>query len=218
MLEEAYDALIAGNQEDAIAEYKEVLKEDPNNKLALFGLATTYHRAGQIALARPLYGRLLELDPHNEQGLTNFLVLLSDESPTQALGEMRKLMQTHPDFSPLPAQMAVVYERLGDYDSATQCMRHAIELSPENIKYRYDMAVILDKQGDWENAATYYQQLLLGEERGEKIPAKAEEIQERLTFIRSNKPKLVAVQPLSPSGGAAAGTVVEREDSPKAYR
>lgn len=189
MLEEAYDALIAGNQEDAIALYKEVLAEQPQNKLALFGLATTYHRAGQLQLARPLYGKLLAIDPHNEEGLNNFLVLLADESPAEALEEMKKLQHTHPDFSPLPAQMAVIYQKMGDYRKAIDNMGHAIELSPENAKYRYDMAVILDKSGDWNNAAIYYQQLITANERGEKIPASAEEIQERLTFIRSNKPK-----------------------------
>jgi tetratricopeptide (TPR) repeat protein len=188
MLEEAYDALIAGNQEEAIEMYKQVLAGSPRNRLALFGLATTYHRAGQLTLARPLYGRLLAIDPNNEEGLNNFLVLLADESPLEALEEMKKLQRTHADFSPLPAQMAVVYEKIGDYDQAVTSMKHAIELSPENIKYRYDMAVILDRRGNWEEAAAYYQQLLTAYDRGEKIPAKAEEIQERLTFIRSNRP------------------------------
>lgn len=188
-LEEAYDALIAGNQEDAIILYKQVLEEQPENRMALFGLATTYHRAGQLQLARPLYGKLLEIDPQNPEGLNNFLVLLADESPAAAIEEMKRLEATHPSFSPLPAQMAVIYEKMGDYDAAMAKMRHAIVLSPENIKYRYDMAVIMDKAGDWDNAAVYYQQLLSASERGDKIPAKPEEIQERLTFIRSNRPK-----------------------------
>jgi tetratricopeptide (TPR) repeat protein len=133
---------------------------------------------------------LLAIDPQNEEGLNNFLVLLGDEAPEEALQEMKKLQRTHPNFSPLPAQMAVIYEKMGAYHEAIESMRHAIELSPENIKYRYDMAVIMDKQGDWENAAVFYQQLITANERGEKIPAKPEEIQERLTFIRSNKPTL----------------------------
>ena len=187
LLEEAYDTLIAGDQEGAIALYKEVLANQPDNKLGLFGLATTYHRAGQLEMARPLYGRLLAIDPQNAEGLNNFLVLLADESPEDALNEMKKLERTHPDFSPLPAQMAVVYEKMGRHEEAIVNMTHAIELSPENIKYRYDMAIMLDKMGDWGNAATYYQQLITASERGEKIPTKPEEIQERLTFIRSNK-------------------------------
>jgi Tfp pilus assembly protein PilF len=196
MLESAYDALIAGNQEEAILLYRRVLDQQPENKLALFGLATTYHRAGQLQLARPLYGKLLAIDPNNAEGLNNFLVLLADESPQEALAEMKKLQQTHPDFSPLPAQMAVIYEKAGDVESALKSMKHAIDLSPENIKYRYDMAVMLDRAGGWEQAADYYEQLLTANDRGEKIPANPEEIQERLTFIRSNKPKAQAAHPV----------------------
>ena len=189
MLEQAYDALIAGDQENAVSLYKQVLDEQPENTLALFGLATTYHRAGQLQLARPLYGRLLAIDPNNQEGLNNFLVLLADESPEEALYEMKKLERTHPDFSPLPAQMAVIYQKMGKYELAVVKLKHAIDLSPENIKYRYNLAVIFDKQGDWDNAATYYQQLITSYNRGEKIPANPQQIQERLTFIRSNRPR-----------------------------
>jgi Tfp pilus assembly protein PilF len=189
MLENAYDALIAGNQEEAIIIYKNVLEEQPNNKLALFGLATTYHRAGQIQLARPLYGKLLSIDPHNVEGLNNFLVLLADESPQEALTELGELRRSHPTFSPVPAQMAAIYEKTGNYSSAADLMKQAIDLSPENLKYRYNMAIILDKKGEWAEAADFYRQLLVANERGEKIPTNSEEIQKRLTFISSNKPK-----------------------------
>lgn len=189
MLESAYNALITGNQEEAIATYRDVLSMEPGNKLALFGLATTYHRAGQIALARPLYGKLLAIDPGNVEGLNNFLVLLADEAPEQALVELQKLERTHPHFSPIPAQIASIYEKAGDYDHAARNLKLALELSPENIKYRYNMAIVLDKAGAWDDAAVFYQQLLTDADRGEKLPTSPDEIQERLTFIRSNRPK-----------------------------
>ena len=188
LLENAYDATIAGNQEEAILLYRRVLSVQPNSKLGLFGLATVYHRAGQTQLALPLYKKLLDLYPNNVEGLNNYLVLLSDEKPKDALIELEKLERSHSGFSPIPAQMAIIYERMGDYYKAARKMSQAIELSPENLKYRYNMAIILDQQGDWEDAATFYRQLIVAEERGEKIPANSEEIQARLTFILSNKP------------------------------
>ncbi|HEU5048216.1 MAG TPA: tetratricopeptide repeat protein [Rickettsiales bacterium] len=189
MLEQAYQNLLAGNQEGAIELYKEVLQIQPNNKLALFGLATTYHRAGQPQLARPLYGQLLVIDPNNVEGLNNYLVLLADEAPEEALVELGRLEKTHPDFSPIPAQMAIIYEKQGNYPAAVQQMTTAINLAPENLRYRYNMAIILDHKGDWENAAELYKELLTASERGEKIAADPDEIQQRLTFILSNKPK-----------------------------
>ncbi|MEI7669456.1 MAG: tetratricopeptide repeat protein [Pseudomonadota bacterium] len=189
LLDDAYNYLMAGNQEKAIDIYKQVLHAQPNNKLALFGLATTYHRAGQLELARPLYGKLIAIDPKNVEGLNNFLVLISDESPNEALFELEKLYSMHANFSPISAQMAIIYTKIGQYDKALEKMKIATDLSPGNLKYRYNMAVIYDKIGDWDNAAKLYQLLITASERGKKISVDIQEIQERLTFIVSNKEK-----------------------------
>lgn len=185
-LERAYNALIAGNQEDAIAIYQQVLESEPNNKLGLFGLATTYHRLGQLSLARPYYGKLLTLDPENREALNNFLALVAEESPQEALRELEKLQAKNPDFSPIPAQIAIVYARQGLFKEAAHKMQQALQLSPENLAYRYDLAIMLDKAGDYPAAGIAYQQVMDAHLKGEKIPGEPHKIQERLTFIRSN--------------------------------
>lgn len=187
-LEKAYNALISGETMVAIEIYKRVLEADPSSHNALFGLATTYHRAGQIDLARPLYAKLLALDPKNRDALNNFLVLMADEAPEQALIQLSQLEKRNPDFSPIPAQMAVIYQKLGDSDKASEKMFRAIALAPENLVYRYNLAIMLDKQKKYEEAAKLYKQLVDASMRGEVIPGNLQKIQERLTFISSNRP------------------------------
>ncbi|NBO19278.1 MAG: tetratricopeptide repeat protein, partial [Proteobacteria bacterium] len=186
-LEKAYNALIAGNSDAAAQVYRNVLENDPTNKNALFGLATIYHRAGQIESARPLYAKLLTIDPDNRDGLNNFLVLLADEAPEDALQHLERLKTLNPDFSPIPAQMAVIYQKLGQYDKATENMTRAIELAPENLAYRYNFAIMLDKQHKYEEAAQLYRQIMQAYQRGEKVPGNIQQIQQRLTFISSNR-------------------------------
>lgn len=186
-LEKAYNALISGHTEDAVEIYKNVLTNDTNNKLALFGLATTYHRAGQLDMARPLYAKLLALDPKNRDALNNFLVLLADEAPQEALAQMEALEERNPDFSPIPAQMAVIYQKQGNTDKASEKMFKAIALAPENLSYRYNLAIMLDKQHKYDEAAKLYKQIIEAYMRGEVIPGNAQKIQERLTFISSNR-------------------------------
>lgn len=185
-LEKAYNALISGNQTDAIQMYKQVLVASPNNKLALFGLATTYQRAGRIELARPLYGTLLSIDPTNREALNNFLALVAQESPREALAQLKRLQTENPDFSPLPAQEALIYQNLGNYSTAITRMQHALKLSPENISYRYNLAVLYDSNNQPAQAAVLYQDVLDAAARGEMIPGNQQDIQERLTFLRSN--------------------------------
>jgi len=187
-LEKAYSATISGQNEAAIATYQGILDNSPNNTQALFGLATLYHRARQLDKARHLYGRLLSIDPDHRDGFNNFLVLLADEAPREALGEMEKLEAKNPGFSTIPAQIAVIYQKLGDYDKATDKMFRAVALSPENLTYRYNLAIMLDKQKNYDEATKLYKQLVEASDRGEKIPGNISNIQQRLTFISSNRP------------------------------
>jgi tetratricopeptide (TPR) repeat protein len=185
-LEKAYNALMSGQPTLAIEIYKNVLSNDPANSDALFGIATTYHRTGQLDNARIYYGKLLALKPRHRDGLNNFLVLLADEAPEQALQKMQELAERNPSFSPIPAQMAVIYQRMGDADRAVENMFKAIALAPENMVYRYNLAVMLDKQKKYDEAARLYRQLLEAASRGETIPGNVQKIQQRLTFISSN--------------------------------
>lgn len=186
-LERAYDALNSGQSEVAMETYKTILNNAPNNTQALFGLATLYHRARQFDKARSLYGRLLAIDPNHRDGFNNFLVLLADEAPREALTELEKLESKNPGFSTIPAQMAVIYQKLGDQDKATGKMFRAVALAPENLTYRYNLAIMLDKQKNYEEAAKLYRQLIEASQRGEKIPGNIGNIQQRLTFISSNR-------------------------------
>lgn len=185
-LEKAYNATIAGQTSIAMDIYKNVLSNDPKNKGALFGLGTLYHRAGQIDAARKFYSKLLMIEPSNRDALNNFLVLMADEAPEAALEQLSKLEKRDPKFSPIPAQMAIIYQKMGDMDRASQKMFRAVDLSPENLVYRYNLAIMLDKQSKYDEAGKLYYQIVQAYQRGQEIPGNIQKIQQRLTFISSN--------------------------------
>ncbi|MFZ4125083.1 MAG: tetratricopeptide repeat protein [Rickettsiales bacterium] len=181
----AYEALIAGDSEMAVDIYQNIIAAEPRNQDALFGLAATYHRAGELAKARPLYGALLRINPNHREGLNNFLVLVSDEAPEEALFELQKLAERNPQFSPIRAQMAVLLEKLGQHDLAREEMIKAIRMAPENLVYKYNLAIMMDKQGRYADASALYGLLVDAALRGESIPAPLEDIQKRLTYINT---------------------------------
>lgn len=186
-LEKAYNALIAGETEIAIEIYKDILDQAPNDKQALFGLATTYHRLGELDKARPVYGRLLRIDPAHREALNNFLVLVAEESPQEALRQLEALEQQNPEYSPIPAQMAILYDKLGYPDEARKKMIRASMQSPDNLVYTYNLAILLDKQERYADAAVLYSKLIAAANKGQSIPANPRDLQERLTFIGSNE-------------------------------
>lgn len=182
-LNRAYNALASGDTQTAIETYKAVLSTEPQNADALFGLASLYHRQGDIAKARPLYGVLLKNYPNHREGLNNFLVLVGDESPQEALAELERLEQRNPNFSPIPMQQALLLNKLGFVVEARNKMLRAIELAPDNLTYKYNLAIMLDRQGNYDEAANLYRLLISAVQRGGVVPASLETMQKRLNYI-----------------------------------
>ncbi len=187
VMEEAYAAVMKGDTATAMDRYQMVLEAQPNNNEAKFGLATVYHRMGETAMARGLYSEIVSQESGNLEALNNLLVLISQESPQEALGELQQLELKNPQFSPIPAQMAAIYAKMGKMDYAIQCIQRAADLEPENLAYRYNAAVLLDRAGKREEAIKLYVELKRSYERGLDIPADMPAIQERLTFLLSNR-------------------------------
>lgn len=182
-LNRAFNSLSGGDTATAMEIYKSILSTEPENQDALFGLAAIYHRQGQIDKARPLYSKLLQVNPNHREGINNFLVLVSDESPQESLAELERLEQRNPDFSPIPAQEAIVLTKLGYGPQARDKMLRAIELAPDNLTYKYNLAIMLDKQGNYEQAVPLYRLLVDAANKGASIPASTESLQKRLNYI-----------------------------------
>lgn len=185
-LERAYNALVAGDTDMAIHLYEQVLSIDPSEKTALFGLATTYHRIGLLDQARPVYGRLLAIDPYNVEALNNFFALVGAEAPHAAIEQLELLAYDNPQFAPIQAQIALLYQKLEDYPNAISHMSRAAVISPENLAYKYNLAVLYDTNEQYDQAERIYRYLLTLYRDGQELPASPKAIQERLTFLASN--------------------------------
>lgn len=187
-LEAAYESLLVGDTAMAVEHYRAVQARFPNNVDAMFGLATTYHRIGEIERAKDLYNRILDIQPSHLETLNNVLVLATEEAPREALKELLILEMRNPRYDPISAQIAAVYARLGRLDLAIDKIKRAIYIAPENLHYRYNLAVLLDHAERYEEAIAVYKGLKRSYETGLPIPADIASIQERLTFLLSNKP------------------------------
>lgn len=182
-LNSAYNSLMGGDTQRAIQIYKNILGTEPRNEDALFGLAATYHRLGMESQARPYYANLLKINPNHREALNNFLVLVSNESPADALPELERLELRNPDFSPIPAQIAIVYDKLGYPNQAREKMIQAIDLAPENLTYKYNLAIMLDRQKHYADAVALYRVLIQAALNGEQVPASIESMEKRLNYI-----------------------------------
>jgi Flp pilus assembly protein TadD len=73
-----------------------------------------------------------------------------------------------------------------NYPAAIDNMIRAVGLAPENLAYKFNLAVLYD-QGDYkDDAMRVYRELLAAHDKGLSLPTNAAAIQERLTFLSSN--------------------------------
>lgn len=182
-LEQGYDNLLNKRYAIAAGYYQEALRIQRKNEAALFGLATTYHRLHQKDEARQLYIELLEINPTHREGLNNFMALVSGESPADAIEALEQLETENPDFSPIPAQLGTLYNRIGDPRMAARKLARALNLSPDNVSYKYNLAVTLDKLGQAEQASDLYLELIEAHNQGATLPGDVNDLRNRVIFI-----------------------------------
>jgi Flp pilus assembly protein TadD len=187
MLDKGLKALVTGQYEGAIAIYKSVLVKQPKNRDALFGLATAYHKAGQRTQARQAYSNLLAKYPNFQDGLNNFLMLASEESPKDALAELEQLSVRNPNFAPIFAQKASIYNKMGEQDKAVTNFIKALLIEPGNLSYKYNLATIYDKNGAPEKARKMYSELLEASYKGKPLPVGRQQISERLEVLSAKR-------------------------------
>lgn len=186
-LEQAFAAVQAGQFEVAKSMYRQILQAQPGSVPAMFGLASLLQRDGQKTEARQLYSQILEQEPHNRETLNNFLIMVSEESPSEALQELRRLEADNPNFDPIPAQIAAIQAQQGQIGSAIDSMVRAAQLAPDNVTYKHNLAILLDQAGRKPEAIAAYQQVIEAYKQGQPIPADVSAIQERLTYLLSNR-------------------------------
>jgi tetratricopeptide (TPR) repeat protein len=80
-----------------IANYKEILRKDPNNLQALIGIGNLYFDTGQDLLAIENYRKALAIDPANANVRTDMAVCYRRSGkPETAVEELKKAISTDP--------------------------------------------------------------------------------------------------------------------------
>ena len=157
----AYNAMVIGQYEVAIELYKKILVSEPKNQYVQFSLAFCYHKLGQYKQAKNLYYQLLKSDyEEKEEVVGNLLELIVEESPTDAVYMLAKLTSQSPNSSYILARSAMSYDKLKKSDQAILLLSRAIALDPSKIEYKFNLAVIYDKAGDYGKALKLYMEVI----------------------------------------------------------
>lgn len=181
---QAYKAALMGQYEAAVALYKKALAKDPENVSYLYSIGAVYQKLAQYNDAKVMYKKVLAIDPNHKSAMSNYIILMSEQQPGQAILELKQLENANPKFSPVIAQIGMLYAKTEQYDMAEGYMRKAVEISPDIINYRYNLAVLYDKMGNMPAALQLYTELtLIG--GSDLLPGSKEYIRSRIAYLQS---------------------------------
>lgn len=182
----AYNAVLISQYEVAVELYKQIIAREPNNNYSKFALAVVYQRMGQLSQAKKLYRNLLQNNPSNREEIVgNLLAIIIEESPRDALYLLSRLTTQSPKSSYILAQASIVYDRLKDYENASLLLERAISLDPNNVAYKYNLAIIYDKLERTNRALELYSEVVRQYDDESQVVS-IEQVRQRIKTIQDN--------------------------------
>ncbi|GHU03284.1 hypothetical protein FACS1894158_01350 [Betaproteobacteria bacterium] len=158
-LEQAYEALQSGRDEEAKRGYEQVLRADGKNTDALLGLATLAARQGQIDSAHDYYLRALEADPSDATARAGVLST-GGQSDDDAENHLKTALARQPDSPSLLFALGNLFARQQRWSEAQQTYFQAYTGEADNPDIIFNLAVSLDHLRQHRLAAQYYQMAL----------------------------------------------------------
>jgi Tfp pilus assembly protein PilF len=181
-----YNALVRGDHAMALGFYDRALQQEPRSILAQLGRGAAMQKMGNLNEARTSYERVLRIDPSNREALTNLTVILAEREPGEALKRLQELEREYPSFSPVKAQIGLVYAKLNQLEPALDYLRRAVNLTPDAPMYHLNLALVLDRLNRKEQAVVSYERVLAAAAAGRVAPEiSVADIERRVRYLRT---------------------------------
>lgn len=175
LLNDAYAAYVAGDYAAAESGYAAVLEQQPQRRDALLGMAALKLQNGDVAAAHRMYRDVLKRDPGNATAQAALFTLESRGAENVTEAKLKLLLDEGVDGGYIYFSLGNLYARKQRWPDAQQAYFEALRYHPANPDYNYNLAVSLDRIGQRESAAKYYEAAvdLADSERGGFDPAQA---------------------------------------------
>jgi tetratricopeptide (TPR) repeat protein len=149
----ALTLLLGGVYEEALKEFREVLRKEPGNALAYKGLGQVFFETRRYDDAEKNFLKAIELDPRLWEA-HNFLGMIYDHQKRffKAICEYSSAIRLRPDEGLLYNNIGVSYTMAGEYQKAINALNKALEKhAPKNRTYN-NLGIAFSKLGRYSEA------------------------------------------------------------------
>ena len=135
----------SGNFPDAIANFDEALKFNPDNDLVYFYKAVAYHSLNQVDKAYDNYTKTIELNNKMADAYFNRGQLIFESNPKKALDDFVSAVAIDNKFVDAYYSIAAIQKKLGQYKEAVKNLDKIIEIEPNAVNAKALKKLILTK-------------------------------------------------------------------------
>ncbi|MCA0387825.1 MAG: tetratricopeptide repeat protein [Bacteroidetes bacterium] len=135
--------------DEAIADFNEVLSEDPNKVDAIILLGNLYSEKGDDKKAIEHYLKAEKIEPGNPLvPVYKSAYFLKMKQPDEAITELEKIQKIKPDFESLQAFFGEAYFLKGEMKQAEIYLQNASQMSSATSKTWLMLGSVLQAKGD----------------------------------------------------------------------
>ncbi len=142
--------------EQAISEFTEVLKIDPQAFEAYTGIGFVYIELGKYEQALENFNKAIEINPDYAQAYDNIgVVYWLQRQYQQAIPYFEKAIYVNPDYLPAITNLGSIYILLNRYPEAVIYYLKAFQIDPTNADSAYNLGVAYQGLGKNPEAKDY---------------------------------------------------------------
>jgi Flp pilus assembly protein TadD len=161
-LAEATRLHASGALDDAEAIYAAVLRDTPDDPVALINGGSLALARNDLATARARLARATRVAPRNAIAHNNLgFALLHDHEPAAALGALDRAVELQRDYAQAHNNRGIALSRLGRDDDARRAFARALELDPNALDAALNLADLHARDGEGERARAAFERALV---------------------------------------------------------
>jgi protein O-mannosyl-transferase len=182
-----------GHTEEAIDQYLEVLRMEPEYAKAHYNLGLALNKQGHTDKAIEQYLQALRIKPDYADAHYNLGNALAKEGRTEeAIDHYLEVLRINPDYEKAYNNLGLALDKQGRTDKAIENYLQALRIKPDYVKARYNLGLALFRKGDIKGAIDCYRKVLQIEpnntealDRLNKTLATFEEIDREISHIQA---------------------------------
>ena len=144
MLSEAWLGLgiiedLEGRTREGIILIEKALEFEPDNSGIMHVLAGAYEKITEYELAKEFYKKSLEINPHDEECLSDYIELLTEESPSHAFEVLQNFIGEHKENSIAAILKVNLYWLRGQREEALHLFSKCLQENDKKAKSIFDI-------------------------------------------------------------------------------